>query len=90
MRGASSGRFNSKWLETRKRDHIKNCVIQKTNAAIEKTFIQEKWPEEIRYFLLDHLRPALSREELDFLRENFAALALAVERALEAAMNAPR
>lgn len=50
--------------------------------------MQEKWSEEIRYFLLDHLRPALSREELDFLHENFAALALAVERALEAAMNA--
>jgi hypothetical protein len=83
----------SAWLETRKRDRIKRSVLEKTNAAIEKHFmtlagtrtqlVQEKWSEEIRYFMLDHLRPALSREELTFFHENFAALALAIERAVE-------
>ena len=83
----------SAWLETRRRDRIKRSFLEKANAAIEKHFItltgkrtqlaQEKWSEEIRYFLLDHIRPALSREELVFFHENFAALALAIERAVQ-------
>ena len=83
-------------LETRKRDRIKKCVIEKTNGVLEKHFkvlsekriqlTKEKWSEEIRYFVLDHVRPLLSREELGFLHENFAAAALAVERAIEAVM----
>ncbi len=46
----------------------------------------ERWSEEIRYFLIDHLRPMLTREELDFFHKNFAALAVAIEKAIEAAM----
>jgi hypothetical protein len=83
----------SEWLETRRHDRIKRSVLEKTNAAIEKHFttlaakrtelVREKWSEEIRYFMLDHVRPALSREELGFFHENFTALALAIERAVE-------
>lgn len=86
----------SNWLETRKRDRVKRSVLEKTNAAIEKRFTtlarirtqlaQEKWSEEIRYFMLEDLRPALSQQELDFFHENFAALALAIEKAVENAM----
>ena len=90
----------SKALETSRRDRIYRSVIDKTNAALERHFAvlaekrtrlaHEKWSEEIRYFLLDHVRPVLSREELDFLHENFANVALAVERAFEAAMLAQK
>jgi hypothetical protein len=83
-------------LEVRRRERIQRSVIEKMEAAIEKRFItltekrtrlvQEEWSEEIRYFLIDQLRPSLSREERYFLHENFAALALAIERAVEAAM----
>ena len=86
----------SERLETRKRGRIKKCVIEKTNGVLEKHFkvlsekrfqqTREKWSEEIRYFVLDHVRPVLSREELRFLHENFAAVALAVERTVEAVM----
>lgn len=86
----------SEGLETRRRDRIKRSVIEKTNAVIERQvamlarkrmqLVQEKWSEEIRYFLIDHLRPILSREELDFFHENFAALTTATERALDKAM----
>jgi hypothetical protein len=86
----------SKALETSRRDRIYRSVIDKTNAALERhsaalaekrtQLAHEKWSEEIRYFLLDHVRPVFSREELDFLHQNFANLALAVERAFEAVM----
>ena len=59
-------------LQTRKRDRIKRCVIEKTNSILEKNFealsekriqlTKEKWSEEVRYFVLDHVRPALSEK----------------------------
>jgi hypothetical protein len=86
----------SERLETRRRDRIKRSVLEETNAAIEKQFtalatkrtelVQEKWSEEIRFFMLDHIRPGLSREELGFFHENFAVLAVAIERAVDNVM----
>jgi hypothetical protein len=86
----------SEWLAIRRGDGIKRSVLEKTNAAIEKHLatlhrkrthlVQQKWSEEIRYFMLDYVRPTLSREELGFFHENFAALAAAIEKAIENAM----
>jgi hypothetical protein len=86
----------SEWLAIRRGNRIKRSVLEKTNAAIEKHFAtlarkrtqlaQQKWSEEIRYFMLDDVRPTLTREELDFFHENFAALAVAIERAIDNAI----
>jgi hypothetical protein len=86
----------STYLETRRRERIERSVIEKAIATVgmqlptlaqQRTrLVQEKWSEEIRYFLVDYLRPTLSSEELNFLHENFLALAAAIERAIDAAM----
>ena len=65
----------SEWPDTRRGDRIKRSVLAKTNAAIEKHFMtlaakrtqlaREKWSE------VDHIQPALSPEELNFLHEEF-------------------
>jgi restriction system protein len=46
----------------------------------------EKWTEEIRYFLFDHLGPSLSPEEQGILPENFAALMLTIDSVVQGAM----
>ena len=81
-------------LETRRRERVQRSVVEKTNAALEKyvkelvgqrmQLAKDNWSEAIRFFIVDHVRPVLSREELVFFHENFAAIALAVERAIEA------
>jgi hypothetical protein len=86
----------STYQETQRRKRIERSVIEKAIAAIgmqlttlaqQRTrLVQEKWSEEIRYFLIDHLRPTLSSEERNFLHENFLALAAAIERAIDAEM----
>ena len=86
----------STYLETRRHERIERSVIEKAIAAVGKHLITltrqrtrlvgEKWSEEIRYFLIDYLRPTLSSEERNFLHENFLALAIAIERAIDAEM----
>jgi hypothetical protein len=81
-------------LETRRRGRIQRSVVEKINSALEKHFdalteqrtqlSKDRWSETVRYFLIDHVRPLLSQEELLFFHSNFAAVALAVERAVEA------
>jgi restriction system protein len=46
----------------------------------------EKWTEEIKYFLFDHLGPSLSPEEHGSLTENFAAHMLAIDDVVQEAM----
>jgi HJR/Mrr/RecB family endonuclease len=46
----------------------------------------EKWTEEIRYFLFDHLGPSLSLEEQSILPENFEALKLTIDHVIQDAM----
>ena len=46
----------------------------------------EKWTEEIRYFLFDHLGSSLSPEEQGILPENFAALMLTIDSVVQGAM----
>ena len=45
----------------------------------------EKWTEEIRYFLFEHLGPSLSLEEQSILPENFAALMLTIDHVIQGA-----
>ena len=81
-------------LETRRRERVQRSVVEKTNSALEKHFktlveqrtrlAKDKWSEVVRYFMIDHVRSLLSREERVFFHSNFAAVALAVERAIEA------
>lgn len=69
----------STYLETRRRERIERSVIEKAIATVgmqlptlaqQRTrLVQEKWSEEIRYFLVDYLRPTLSSEERNFLHE---------------------
>ena len=86
----------STYLETRRRERIERSVIEKAIAAVgmqlttlaqQRTrLVQEKWSEEIRYLLIDYLRPTLSSEERNFLHENFLALAASIEAAIDAEM----
>jgi HJR/Mrr/RecB family endonuclease len=46
----------------------------------------EKWTEEIRYFLFDHLGPSLSLEEQNILPENFEPLRLTIDHVIQDAM----
>ncbi len=46
----------------------------------------EKWTEEIRYFLFEHLGPSLSPEEHVILPENFAPLMLTIDSVVQGAM----
>ena len=93
----------STYLETRRHERIERSVVEKAMAAVGKhltaltrqrtRLVREKWSEEIRYFLIDYLRPTLSSEERNFLHENFLALAIAIERAIDDEMldqNTPR
>ena len=47
----------------------------------------EKWTEEIRYFLFDHLAPSLSPDEQFILAENFALLMITIDRTVQEAMH---
>jgi hypothetical protein len=86
----------STYRETRRREGIERSVVEKgitalgkhlTTLARQRTrLVGEKWSEEIRYFLIDHLRPTLSPEERNFLHDNFMALAKAIEGAIDAEM----
>jgi hypothetical protein len=62
----------------------KRMQLVQTNAYGNQKL--EKWTEEIRYFLFEHLGPSLSPEELVILPENFAALMLAIDSVVQGAM----
>jgi hypothetical protein len=86
--------WNIGTLEARRREYIQRSVVEKTNSALEGHFktlagqrtqlAEDEWSEVVRNFVLDHVRPLLSREERAFFHRNFAAVALAVERAIKA------
>jgi hypothetical protein len=76
MAAALIGLIISGALETRRRERIQKGVVEKTNSALEKHFdalteqrtqlSKDKWPELVRYFIIDHVRPLLSQDELLF------------------------
>ena len=46
----------------------------------------DKWTEEVRYFLFDHLWPSLSLEEQQTLNGNFPALAAVIDHTVQDAV----
>jgi hypothetical protein len=94
MAAALIGLIISAALETRRSERIQRSVVEKINSALEDQFntlgeqrtllAKDKWSELVRYFMIDHVRPLLSQEERVFFHKNFAAVALAVERAVKA------
>ena len=86
--------WNIGTLETRRRECIQRGLVEKTNRALEGHFktlagqrtqlAEDEWSEVVRNFVLEYVRPLLSREERAFFHSNFAAVALAVERAIKA------
>jgi hypothetical protein len=93
MTAALIGLIISAALETQRRERIQKSVVEKTNSALERhlkaltkqrtQLSKDRWSETVRYFITVHVRPLLSQEERVFFHKNFAAVALAVERAVE-------